>query len=134
MALDIESGEMVAITGPSGSGKSTLLREIAGFVDPDDLPRVHNPETGEIVTANQDLNHLGRVRPINAPMGDYRARRIEQLLKARDDHDVDSFRAIQHDTYSIQAAELMEILEPLLGAGHRRLERIQSGDARQAQR
>ncbi|MGB5681326.1 MAG: penicillin acylase family protein, partial [Polyangiales bacterium] len=89
----------------------------AGFVDPRLLPRVHNPESGIVVTANQDLNYLGEVDPINAPMGDYRARRIEQLLSARDDHDVDSFRAIQLDTYSIQAAEFMEILEPLLRAG-----------------
>ena len=87
----------------------------SGFVDPGSFPRVHNPDSGIVVTANQDLNHLGEVDPINAPMGDYRARRIEQLLKARDDHDVDSFRSIQLDTYSIQAAEFMEILEPLLG-------------------
>ena len=70
-----------------------------------------------MVTANQDLNHLGRAKPINAPMGDYRARRITELLQSRDDHDVDSFRAIQMDTYSIQAAEFLEILRPLLGAG-----------------
>jgi penicillin amidase len=89
----------------------------SGFVDPSLLPRTQNPETGMIVTANQDLNHLGEVDPINAPMSDHRARRIEQLLRQRDDHDVDSFRSIQLDTYSIQAAELMEILEPLLGEG-----------------
>jgi penicillin amidase len=70
-----------------------------------------------IVTANQDLNHLGQANPINTPMGDYRARRITQLLQERDDHDVDSFRAIHLDTYSIQAAEFLEILGPLLGAG-----------------
>ncbi len=89
----------------------------SGFVDPSLLPRVRNPESGIVVTANQDLNHLGEVNPINAPMGDYRARRIEQLLRRRHDHDVDSFRTIQLDTYSIQGAEFMEILEPLLGDG-----------------
>ncbi|MGB5702323.1 MAG: penicillin acylase family protein [Polyangiales bacterium] len=89
----------------------------SGFVDPSLLPKVHNPESGMVVTANQDLNHLGEVDPINAPMSDYRARRIEHKLKERDDHDVESFRNIQLDTYSIQAAEFMEILEPLLGDG-----------------
>lgn len=89
----------------------------SGFVDPSLLPAVHNPDSGIVVTANQDLNHLGQVDPINAPMGDYRARRIEQLLSSRDDHDVASFRALQLDTYSIQAAEFMEILDPLLGDG-----------------
>jgi penicillin amidase len=88
-----------------------------GFVRPGELPRVHNPTDGVIVTANQDLNHLGQANPINTPMGDYRARRITQLLQERDDHDVDSFRAIHLDTYSIQAAEFLEILGPLLGAG-----------------
>ena len=88
-----------------------------GFIDPGELPRAHNPADGVLVTANQDLNHLGRVSPINAPMGDYRARRITQLLTDRDDHDVESFRAIQMDTYSIQAAEFLEVLTPLLGTG-----------------
>lgn len=88
-----------------------------GFVCSDELPRLHNPAAGFIVTANQDLNHLGEANPINAPMGDYRARRIAHLLEERDDHDVDSFRAIQLDTYSIQAAEFLRILEPLLGSG-----------------
>jgi penicillin amidase len=88
-----------------------------GVVPAAELPRVHNPQDGMIVTANQDLNHLGRANPINAPMGDYRARRIAELLQTRDDHDVDSFRAIQMDTYSIQAAEFLEILTPLLGTG-----------------
>ena len=88
-----------------------------GFVSPADLPRTHSPAGGVIVTANQDLNHLGRVHPINAPMGDYRARRITQLLEERDDHDVASFRAIQMDTYSIQAAEFLEVLAPLLRTG-----------------
>jgi penicillin amidase len=88
-----------------------------GFVAPGLLPRAHNPEAGALVTANQDLNHLGEADPINAPMSNYRARRIEQLLSMRDDHDVESFRRIQLDTYSIQAAEFMEVLEPLLGDG-----------------
>ncbi len=88
-----------------------------GFVEPELLPRVINPESGIIVTANQDLNYLGQVDPIDAPMSDYRARRIEQLLSARNDHDVESFRRVQLDTYSLQAAELMEVLEPLLGEG-----------------
>ncbi len=88
-----------------------------GFVNPEELPRAHNPADGVIVTANQDLNHLGNASPINAPMGDYRARRVTQLLEERDDHDVDSFRAIQMDTYSIQAAEFLEVLTPLMATG-----------------
>jgi penicillin amidase len=88
-----------------------------GFVSPNQLPRAYNPESRFIVTANQDLNQFGQVEPINAAMSDYRARRIAQLLEERDDHALDSFRAIQMDTYSLQAAEFMEILSPLLEAG-----------------
>lgn len=88
-----------------------------GFVDPSELPAVHNPDEGVIITANQDLNHLGAANPINMPMGDYRARRIAALLGERTDHDVDSFRAIQFDVKSIQAEEFMAILEPLLDTG-----------------
>jgi len=85
-----------------------------GFVDFHELPRSLNPEKGYIATANQDLNHLGKVNPINMPMGDYRARRIEELLAAGNDHDVESMRLIQLDVSSRQAALYLDILLPLL--------------------
>jgi len=85
-----------------------------GFLDVDELPRVKNPDSGVIVTANQDLNHLGGIRVINMPMGDYRARRIEQVL-LDDKHDVDSFAALHMDTFSLQAEEMVQRLRPLLG-------------------
>jgi putative ABC transport system ATP-binding protein len=35
VSLDVDAGEVVAVTGPSGSGKSTLLACLAGLDDPD---------------------------------------------------------------------------------------------------
>lgn len=88
-----------------------------GFVDPGLLPRVLNPKEGYFATANQDLNRFGKVSPINMPMGDYRARRIEELLAARDDHDPDTTAQIQLDLYSRQARLFLDILLPLLEQG-----------------
>ncbi|MFT6907603.1 MAG: penicillin amidase [Oleiphilaceae bacterium] len=85
-----------------------------GMVATSELPCIENPEQGFIVTANQDLNHFGKCSPINMPMGDYRARRIAQLIEQSDLHDVISSQKIQFDVYSIQAEEFLAILLPLL--------------------
>ena len=52
-----------------------------GMIDPAKYPRVLNPEQGFIITANQDLNHLGAVAPMTLPMSSYRADRIQELLE-----------------------------------------------------
>lgn len=85
-----------------------------GYVEPERLPRCVDPSDGFVVTANQDLNGLGEADPINRPMGDYRARRIADLLAARDDHDRASFAAIQRDVRSIQVEPFLARLRPHL--------------------
>ncbi len=86
-----------------------------GFEALEDLPRCINPECGFIVTANQDLNHLGRVKPLNAMMGSYRADRIAALLSSEENRITceDMFK-IHYDVYSLQAEAFMKILSPLL--------------------
>ena len=88
-----------------------------GFVPAEDLPRSYNPDEGFLVTANNDLNHLGEASPINAPMGSERARRIEQLLLERSPLDLEDFQAIQYDVYSLHAEEFLSAFGPLLPEG-----------------
>lgn len=87
-----------------------------GFYAPRDLPRSYNPECGYIVTANQDLNAFSKagIKPINMPMGDYRARRIAQLIEQSPRHSVNTCRRMQMDTYSNQADDFLDVLLPLL--------------------
>ena len=49
--LDIEDGEVVALTGPSGSGKSTLLN-IVGLIT--------SPTTGSVIVDGVDRTHADR--------------------------------------------------------------------------
>jgi penicillin amidase len=86
-----------------------------GFVSPEQLPRRFNPKEGFITTANNDLNAWGKQKPINMPMGDFRARRISQVLGSAKNHDVASVQKLHYDTYSLQAEEYLKILRPLLG-------------------
>ncbi|MGH7452858.1 MAG: penicillin acylase family protein, partial [bacterium] len=84
------------------------------FVDCKELPRCMNPEAGFFVTANDDLNKWGIVKPINICMGSYRANRISQLLAERSDITVEDNFKIHYDVYSLQAELFMRILKPLL--------------------
>jgi penicillin amidase len=76
--------------------------EWTGYIPFDKLPHLFDPPSGFIVTANQRIvghdypYHLTREWP--AP---YRARRIHELLQAKQKLSSADFRAIQGDTYSI---------------------------------
>lgn len=85
-----------------------------GYVDKHKLPSQYNPAEGFIVTANQDLNHLGTAKPINLPMAPYRANRISQLLRQGRQMGVDYFKAMHFDLHSLQAERFMALLRPLL--------------------
>ncbi|MGB1298968.1 MAG: penicillin acylase family protein [Psychrobium sp.] len=90
-----------------------------GYVDTQDLPRSYNPTCGFLVTANNDLNAYGKVSPINMPMGDYRAKRITQLIEENKQHNVALSQKIQRDVYSRQAKQFLDILRPLIRTQHK---------------
>lgn len=85
-----------------------------GFTNSASLPSEYNPESGVIVTANQDLNHLGESSPINLAMGSYRADRARQLLLETPTLTVEDMKRIHADLYSIQAEQFMTVIRPLL--------------------
>ena len=87
-----------------------------GMTSPDQNPKDYNPEDGLIITANQDLNHLGQIAPMTVPMPDYRADRIRELLEGQEGLTVDDMKKIHYDRYSKQAEVFMEIIDPLLPA------------------
>ncbi len=81
--------------------------EWTGFIPFDALPHLYDPPSGIIVTANSRV--VGRDYPYQLtvmPIAAYRARRIFDLLQAKQKFTIDDFRAIQGDTYSIGGAIL----------------------------
>lgn len=85
-----------------------------GFVDSAQLHRILNPPEGYLASANEDLNPPGGPLAINMPMGDYRSRRIKEVLSRRDRVLVDDMKALQMDLLSLQARDLMPLLAPHL--------------------
>ncbi len=83
----------------------------SGFVPIEELPQARDPNEGFVVTANDGL-HAERTEALiskdfHAP---FRAMRIAQLLRDRDDHDVASLAAIQMDTISLPAGVALSLL------------------------
>jgi penicillin amidase len=86
------------------------------FVSVEELPRCLNPEQGYFVTANNNLNHLGKVKPINICMASYRNDRINQLLEKGSNFTIQDSFSMHYDVYSLQAEKFMKIIGPLLPA------------------
>ncbi len=92
-----------------------------GYLPYAEVPRNLDPASGFIATANN------RIVPLDYPhhltfdwFAPYRLRRIEQLVGAREKHDVASTRAIQADVLSIPARELMAVFAAATALDDRR--------------
>ena len=79
-----------------------------GFVAFEELPLVYNPRGGTIVSANHPVADPDYPHHITCEWAaGYRAERIMERLAARLRHDVESFRALQHDSVSNFARALL---------------------------
>lgn len=83
-----------------------------GFLKVADLPQVHNPERHFVATANHNILPPGYGKEIAydwaAP---YRFKRIEQRLKAAPKFTTNDFESIQHESTSVLAQQLVQIVK-----------------------
>ncbi|WP_249680931.1 penicillin acylase family protein [Roseococcus pinisoli] len=121
MVADRAGGIAMYLTGRTpvrsagdGSLPSRGSEPWTGFVPFDELPHVENPESGLLVNANN------RVSPPDHPAflsrewhGDWRFRRIHELLAEPAPRDEDHFAAIQMDAVSLLAREALPVLNAL---------------------
>jgi penicillin amidase len=108
--------------------------EWEGTIPYDELPETVDPESGFLVTANNRI--VGDEYPHHITsewLDGFRARRIEDLLRAGDEHDIDGFEQMQSDDLSIPGLEAARRLGRLAPAGQRErsaVERLRSWDGR----
>lgn len=82
-----------------------------GMIPYDDLPMIQNPDSGQIVTANQrivpdDYSHFIS-RDWATP---YRAQRIRALLADKSRHNAEFFISMQSDQVSLMAREMIPLI------------------------
>ncbi len=108
--------------------------EWEGTIPYEELPETVDPESGFLVTANNRI--VGDEYPHHITsewLDGFRAERIEQLLRASDEHDIEGFEAMQSDNLSLPGIEAARRLGRLTPQGQRErsaLERLRSWDGR----
>jgi penicillin amidase len=130
--IPVRHGDCPDLPKPGWTGEY----EWDGWVPYEDMPRADDPDRGFLVTANN------RVAPENFPhhitsdyLDGYRARRIEELIQEREEHDLESFEAMQSDMRSIPGLQTVHRLVRLRPRDQRELsaiERLRSWDGRMA--
>ena len=96
--LPLRRGGCPDLPKPGWSGEY----EWDGWVDYDEMPELVDPEQGYVVTANNRITPEDYAHHVTSEWLDgFRARRIAELLEARDDHDLDGFQRMQVDMLSI---------------------------------
>ncbi len=103
-----------------------------GAIPYEELPELVDPEAGFLVTANNRIADDDYPHHLSSDYLDgFRAKRIEQLIEGADEHDLDGFRRMQIDLYSIPGDEVVHRLARLDAPGQREtraIERLKSWD------
>jgi len=98
----------------------------------EELPELVDPDAGFLVTANNQIVDDEYPHHISSDYLDgYRAQRVTQLIEETDEHDLESFRRMQTDLYSIPGDEVVHRLARLSPQGQREtqaIERLKSWD------
>jgi penicillin G amidase len=90
-----------------------------GYIPKDELPRIYNPESGYIATANAKIIDDDYPYYISDQWAlPYRTNRIEALIEATALHDRDSFAAMQRDVYSPMAIDFLQFMLPAIAQSH----------------
>jgi penicillin amidase len=105
-----------------------------GYVPYEELPETTDPERGYLVTANNRIEPEDYPHHITSEYLDgYRARRIEELIESRPEHDPHGFAEMQLDELSIPGLEVARRLARLHPRDQREvaaIERLRSWDGR----
>jgi penicillin G amidase len=126
--LPLRRGGSPDLPKPGWSGEF----EWEGTIPYEELPEVVDPESGYLVTANNRI--VGDEYPHHITsewLDGFRARRIEQLIGASEEHDLESFEAMQSDNLSLPGLEAARRLGRLNPSGQRErsaIERLRSWD------
>jgi penicillin amidase len=85
--------------------------EWSGFLPFDSLPMAYNPKSGFIATANDNILPPGYTKPLNYEFSPaFRGNRLRDVLSGEDGLTVERMKALQHDDYSMPAAQLVPLL------------------------
>jgi penicillin amidase len=91
-----------------------------GWVDSRELPRIYDPPSGFVATANESINQPGGVQLVTQPVPDYRKRRIDECLAELSQATLEDMQRLQYDVVSTQARDLLKIFLPHLPEGELR--------------
>ncbi|HEY1600361.1 MAG TPA: penicillin acylase family protein, partial [Pirellulales bacterium] len=88
-----------------------------GWLPSDILPRVYDPPSGVVTSANEDIRASDGACLITLPVPDYRKRRIDEQLASLEKVTLEDMQALQYDVISLQARDLLEVFLPELPDG-----------------